>query len=419
MPKLSDGPKLTARNVNAIKPTSRDVVYWDPEIRGFGLRVYPSGARIFVVQYKNAEDRSRRMTIGALGGKMTADRARNRAKEILGTVAKGGDPVEERRKRKAGDTVRDLADRYLEEHAKPKKKPSSIKTDQRLLRLVILPELGRMKAVDVTRADVARMHHDHRSTPVQANRAVSLLSKMMRLAERWGLRPDGSNPCRNIDRHPEKPRKRYLSPAEVARLGEALTAAERGDGKEHPSAILAVRLLILTGCRRSEILQLRWSEVDFTRRVLALGDSKTGEKDVPLGAPALELLARADRQEGNPFVCWGDTSRLPKRQDDEGPHPAGHFIGIDKSWRRIRAAAGLPGVRLHDLRHSFASFGVGRGLGLPIIGGLLGHSTPATTQRYAHLSDNPLRQAADMISAEIAVALEGGPGGTLVHLTTR
>jgi len=392
MPKLSEGPKLTKRTVDAIKPDSRDRVYWDPEIRGLGLRVYSNGRKLFVVQYRNADGRSRRLTLGACGKKLTADRARKRALKILGTVAEGGDPAEARRVRRAGDTMRDLAKRYLDEHARPKKKPSSIQTDERLLRLVILPKLGSLRVAELTRADVARMHHRHRETPVQANRAVSLLSKMMRLAERWGLRPDASNPCRNIDRFGEKPRNRYLSPAELARLGNALTTAER-ERSEHRSAILAIRLLILTGCRRSEILHLRWSEVEVDRRALTLRDSKTGEKTIPLGAPALELLGRASRQDGNPFVCWGE-------------RPAHHFVAIDKTWQRIRTAAGLDNLRLHDLRHSFASVGVGGGFGLPIIGGLLGHTQHTTTQRYAHLADDPLRQAAERISGEIAAAMD-------------
>ena len=274
----------------------------------------------------------------------------------------------------------------------PRKKRLSVENDERLLRLYVRPALGPRKVRGLTTADVARLHFDLRIKPIQANRTLALLSKMLNLAERWQHRPPHSNPCRGIERYPENKRKRYLTGAELARLGEALAAAER-DGAEHPSAVLALRLLALTGCRRSEILTLRWQEVDMARRCLVLADSKTGAKEVPIGAAALKVLASAQRAEGNPYVCWG-------------AREGGHLVGLQRAWDRLRRAAGIGDVRLHDIRHSFASVGAGAGLGLPVIGALLGHTQAATTQRYAHLQADPLKVAADRISGEIAAALK-------------
>ena len=393
----TDRIKLTKRPVEAVKPGPREQILWDSELPGYGLRVSPKGRRSYFIQYRNQAGRTRRLRVG-VHGRLTAEDARKLAKKKFAEVEAGGDPSETRHQTRKAPSIGQLAARYMDEHSRPKKKASSVATDEKLLRLVILPALGRRRVVDISSADVARMHHSLKSTPVQANRAVTLLSKMMNLAERWGYRPANSNPCRHVDRFKEKPRKRYLSPVEMARLGEALATAERGRS-EHCSAILAIRLLLLTGCRRSEILHLTWEEVDLARGVLNLRDSKTGEKAVPLGAPAIELLSRAAHAEGNPYVCWGE---------QEGAY----FVGIDKAWRRIKAAATLEDLRIHDLRHSFAAVGAGGGLGLPIIGALLGHTQAATTQRYAHLAADPLKVAADRIAGEIAATMsrqaEGG-----------
>lgn len=390
-------PKLTKRTVDSAKPDpSRfQTLIWDCEIRGFGLRISPGGKKSYILQYRNAQGRSRRTTLGATS-RLTAEQARKLARQRLSEVDHGEDPAEASREAREGLTVAGFAERYLERHARPKKKPSSVVLDERLLRLCILPALGSRKLADVTRADVRKMHHKKRKTPVQANRALLLLSKMMNLAESWGLRPDGSNPCRGVERFPERPRQRFLSGGEVARLGEALREAEE-KGTAHPSGILALRLLLLTGARCGEILSLKWSEVDFKRRYLHLSDSKTGEKSIPLNAPALEVLSNAPRIEGNPYVCSGD-------------RPGSHLVGLPKIWYRIRARAGLEGVRIHDLRHTYAAFGAGGGLSLPLIGSLLGHSQPQTTARYAHLGADPRHEAAERIGGELAANLNGSGG---------
>ena len=217
------------------------------------------------------------------------------------------------------------------------------------------------------------------------------MSKMLNLAERWGLRPDGSNPCRHVEKYAERKIERFLSAEELARLGEALLEAERTQ-TELPSVVAAIRLLLLTGCRFSEIITLRWDEVDLERKCLRLRDSKTGAKTVHLSEPAIEVLQSVDREPGNPFVIVG-------------AKPGSHLVNLRKPWCRIRASAGLDDVRIHDLRHSFASVAVAGGLSLPMIGALLGHSQPATTQRYAHLAGDPLRQATNLIGGRIATAM--------------
>lgn len=250
-----------------------------------------------------------------------------------------------------------------------------------------------MKTDSVTRADIAKLHHDSRKTPVQANRVLALCSKMFNLAEAWGLRQDGSNPCRHVQRYKEKKRERFLSGDELARVGSSLTKAEE---TELPSAILAIRLLMFTGCRLSEILTLEWAMVDLEGGVLNLVDSKTGSKLVALPGPAIDLLLEAPRFQGNPYVIFGKK---------EGAH----LVGLFHIWERIRADAGLEDVRLHDLRHSFASVAAAANMGLPLIGKLLGHTQAATTARYAHLSMDPLKAASEEIARRIDEAMKREP----------
>jgi integrase len=229
---------------------------------------------------------------------------------------------------------------------------------------------------------------------------------MFNLAEKWGERPDGSNPCRHVEKYPEHKRERFLSEVELAQLGDALAKAEQ-DRSESPFVVAAIRLLVFTGARRNEILTLKWEHVDFERACFRLPDSKTGAKTVHLNAPTLELLSELPRIAGNPYVIPGE-------------RPGAHLVNIEKPWRRIRAQAGLDGLRLHDLRHSFASFGAGAGLSLPIIGALLGHTQAATTARYAHLAADPLKQASERVGREIAAAMKGrGKDGAQVVVLKR
>jgi integrase len=397
--------KLTKRVIDGIRPPATgEIKVWDRELPGFGFRIRAGGTRSFILQYRNREGRTRRLTIG-LSGRLTSEEARRMARQLLAAVERGEDPVAEHQAERRAPTVAEFAAQYLDLHARPKKKPSSAKTDECILRLYIIPAFGGRKIAALTATDVSRLHRDMAKTPAQANRVVALLSKMFSLAEAWDVRPRGSNPCRGLCRYPERKRERFLSQSEFSRLGEALAAVE-AEGSEATAAILAIRLLALTGARRDEILTLRWEHVDFERSVLHLPDSKTGAKILPLGAAALHLLAGAPRFKNNPYVIAG--TRAGQR-----------FVGLQRPWERIRHRASLDGVRLHDLRHSWGSAAAAAGLSLPIIGKILGHHHPITTQRYTHFSDDPLRAAADRISQEIAAAMLGVPAEVIAFKPAR
>ncbi len=327
-------------------------------------------------------------------------------KRLLGEVAKGDNPAEARKAKARAMMLADLCELYFTEGTSHKK-PATLRADRGRIRNHILPLLGGLRIDQITRADVERMVRDvtagkTAAPPLKrpsrgrlaqggrgtASQALAVLGAVMSFAVGRGLRDD--NPVRGVKKPPVRKMERFLSDSEIARLADALDQETARTGDPYPAT--AIRLLLLTGCRRSEILGLRWEWVDFERAMVVLPDSKTGRKVVYLNAPALEALAKLPRQLGNPYVICGHT---------EG---SAH-VGLDKVWRRVRAAAALPGVRMHDLRHSFASIGASAGMGLPIVGKLLGHAQPVTTARYAHLSDDPVRRAAEAIGSRIAAAM--------------
>ena len=382
-------PRLSKRLVEAADVRPAEYMLWDGDMPGFGVRILPSGRRSYLVQYR-VGTRSRRLSLGA-HGVLTAEQARVLAQQALASVAAGGDPAESRKTRREAITVRELADRFDREHIALRVKESTAKEYRRNLRRFILPALGRLRVEEVTRADVARFHHSLRHIPYQANRNIEIVSKMFSLAELWGLRPDGSNPRRHLRKYAETKRERYLSAAELRRLGEVLN--EVADERiESVFAIAAIRLLLLTGCRLNEIMKLRWEHVDADAGLLRLPDSKTGAKAVQLGQAALNLLSALERQPFNPYVI-------------AGKQPGKPLFDLQPFWRRMRARAGLKDVRIHDLRHTFASVAVACGQGLPMIGKLLGHSQVQTTARYAHLAGDPVRAAANDVSNNIAADL--------------
>ena len=388
MPRL----KLTKRVVESAKPDVRDTILWDTELKGFGCKITPIGKRVYFAYYRTPDGQQRRPKIGD-HDPMSCEEAREIARQWLVNARTGSDVSARRKADREAPTVANLAEKYLAEHAEPKKKPRSIASDKTLLRLHVLPALGSMKVAAVSRAEVTKLHHAMRQTPGAANRTLALLSKMLNLAEKWGLRPDGSNPCRHVEKNPERKIERYLTTGEFARLGDALAEAER-TRTEMPSAIAAIRLLAFTGCRLSEILTLRWDWVDWERGCLHLPESKSGRKTVYIGPPALEVLSRIERESDNPYVI-------------AGKRPGAPLVNLRKPWHRIRKKAGLGGVRIHDLRHSFASFGASAGLSLLMLGKMLGHTQAQTTARYAHLSADPVKRAVDTVTSDIAAAMNG------------
>lgn len=279
-------------------------------------------------------------------------------------------------------SVADLCRRFLDEYVQSHCKPRTQGDYRRLVEMHIAPEIGEMRIVDVQRKDVAALHHDLRSHPYNANRMLSVLSRMFSLAELWGWRPDHSNPCRGVLRFKEHPRERFLSEKEVVRLGVALREFE----DDMPSAVAALRLLLLTGCRKSEIRCLRWEHVKTD--CIDLPDAKTGARTVPLGPEARAVLDAIPREPGNPWVITG--------------HRPGTRLGdLNRPWQRVRKCAGLDDVRIHDLRHSFASRALALGESLTMIGKLLGHTNVQTTSRYAHLARDSIQSAASRITASI------------------
>jgi len=385
-------PKLTKRQIEALEIKDKDYFVWDSELSGFGIRVFPTSRKQFVLQYRFGKT-SRRMSLGRFGA-ITPDQARGLALKALVQIRQDVDPQVQKREKRTALTVRDLAQRFDEEHIEVHLKPSTAKEYRRNLKLFILPAIGHLRIIDVTRADIAKYHHDWRDRPYQANRNIEIISKMFNLAELWGLRPDGTNPRRHIKKYPEKKRERYFSAAELQAIGRVLGEMEE-ERVELPSAIAAVRLLLFTGCRLGEIMTLRWEYVDLQGRRLRLPDSKTGAKEVHLGTVAVSVLMSIERTMGNPWVIVGR---------NEGAH----LTDLQPFWQRVRGRAGLKNARIHDLRHTFASVAVSNGQSLPMIGKLLGHTQVQTTARYAHLASQPVMQAANDVSALIAKQLLGG-----------
>jgi integrase len=413
--------RITKRTVDSLKATGHEYVHWDGELKGFGVRVRPSGAKSFVTVYRTGGRNAplRRVTIGAVGT-IEADKARDEAKAIIHGAKVGDDRAAAKATARAELTIAQLCDTYLDEGCDTKK-ASTIATDRGRIERHIKPLLGRKRIGEVTRADVERFMRDVATGKTAADvktgkrgraiveggkgtatRTVGLLGGIMSFAVARRLRVD--NPVRGVKRYPDRKGETFLSSAELGRIGAALANAEAAGA--NPSALAIIRLLAFTGARKSEIATLRWREVDLDRGYLRLGDSKTGAKVVPIGAPAIEILSALPHVEGNGYVFPASSG-------------AGHFQGTERVWRTARAVAGFPSLRLHDLRHSFASVGLARGDALPVIGAILGHADVKTTSRYAHLADDPVKAAADRIAQTVAAAMRNKPLAEVIPIGKR
>ena len=383
--KKPDTKLLSSRMVEKLV-VDKDTVYWDRDLTGFGVRVYPSGSKVYVAQARGPGG-PKRVTIGR-HGVINADEARRRAALVILRVKAGEEAVPKPMKPACGPTVAEVAARYLAEYVEVRCKPKTAAMTRSLLRRRILPALGRTPLAAVERAQVAELHQSLHETPTTANTAVGILSSIYRQAERWCLVPEGGpNPCRAVVKFPKRQGERFLTDEEFIRLGRVLDEVESSNGKS-ANAVAAIRLLALTGCRKSEILTLRWENVALEEGELRLADSKTGARVVSLPPQAVVLLAALPREEGNPWVI-------------RGRKPGVRLRNIDSVWYSVRARAGLDDVRLHDLRHSFASRALALGESLPMIGRLLGHSRIETTARYAHLARDSAHEAAERVAASI------------------
>lgn len=380
-------PKLTKRTVESLTTKTRDYFVWDSALAGFGVRIMPSGAKTYQAQYRRG-GRTRRISVGR-HGRVTVDQARDIAKEIMGRVARGENPAEEISLHRKAPTVAALCERFFECHVRERCKPSTQREYRRAIDLFIVPALGSFKILDVTRRDVSDLHHKFRHKPYQANRTLGVLSKMFNLAEVWGLRSDGSNPCRHVAKYAEIKRERYLSKVELQNLGQVLKEVDV-DGTESSYIIAGLRLLILTGCRLSEIQTLKWEYI--TPHGMELPDSKTGARRIPLPHSAREVLSSLPRVPDNPYVIAGAV-------------PGQFAKDFQRPWRRIRRKAGLENVRIHDLRHTYASNAVSSGMPIQMVGRLLGHTQLQTTMRYAHLADDPVRHAAEQNASALSAGL--------------
>ena len=354
--------RLTKRSVEALAAEGRDSVFWDSDLPGFGVRVYRTGRRVYCVQTRGPAG-PKRVTLGRHGD-ITADAARRQA--VI---------------------VAELARRFLEDHVAARCKPATAAAYRFAIEKHILPAFGKLSALAVDRAKVASFHEALRDRPVMANQAIDLLARVYRAAEDRGAVPAGSNPCRQIRKYRPRRRERFLTETEFRRLGRTLDEME-ANGEIAVNAAAALRLLLLTGCRRNEILTLRWDAVYPDTGEIRLTDSKTGARTVSLSPEAADVLDGIPRTLGNPFVVAGRAGR--------------YLRSLDGPWQKVRARSGLLDVRLHDLRHSFASRALALGETLPAIGRLLGHSRVETTARYAHLADDSVRQVAIRVSESIA-----------------
>jgi integrase len=396
--------KLTKKVIDAAKPdkdSEQTYVIWDTEIVGFGLHVALSGRKTFVLRYRTTAGEQRKPVLGTYGS-LTLVQARQIATEMLSQVRAGGDPSAARKEARRAITVAEACDQFMKEHA-ARKKPHTRSQYETIVRRYVKPTLGNRKVEGISHSDIARLVSSvGKDYPVMANRIRAMLSKLFTLAEKWGVRPANSNPVLHIDRYSERKRHRDLSEFELAKLAKALEEAEREAGIS--TAINAIRVLLFSGMRRNEVLELRWSEVDLDRFALRLGDSKTGQKTVQINSAACDVISSQERLVGVPYV-------FPSQQ-----HPGAHLTEweLRKAWEKVREKAALgeredkelPAFRLHDLRHNFAAAGTAQNFSLQIVGALLGHRNPKTTARYAALQDSPARQAAETIGRKIAEAMK-------------
>ncbi|MBO9461693.1 site-specific integrase [Labrenzia sp. R5_0] len=389
---MANSIKITKRFVDqATPPTDKDqILFWDSTTPGFGLRVTKAGAKSYVFRYRDHAGHEKRGTIGKHGG-FTPDQAREEARDLYAKVRRGENPFADRKALKAAPDVNKLCDDYIERHAKPNKRPRSLEGDESLIRRIIKPQLGKKKIQDVTFRDIERVAALMSSTPTTANRLVALLSKMFNLGKRWGW--CAQNPTEGWKKHHEERRERPLTQKELNRLYVLM------EGHPNQKACDIVRFLLLTGARCGEVFNMRWTHVNLDTGNWVKPSHNTKQKRterLPLSKPAIELLKQRHK-----LRAEEDTHVFP------GKEPGKPLTTLKTFWGRIRREAGIPEVRLHDLRHTTATLMASSGASLPMIGRQLGHTQHQTTLRYAHLYDDDVRESANKLSEVLSAATRG------------
>jgi integrase len=405
---MSNVARITKRIVDRLEPG--DLV-WDTDVKGFGVRCQ-SRSRVYILKAA-INGRARWFTLGEHGAPWTAETARQEAQRRWGDIRSGVNLIALREARRDQPSIAELCERFMVEHSRQHNKPLTVLGYERNIRNHVLPIMGNRTVAEITRNDIedfkrriregrtskrtrrkregGRGGLDVSGGPGASNRSVAMLSKMFNLAEQWGWRREQSNPCRMVQKYPERRMQRFLLTSEIERLGIILDA-EQQDYPEFHYVFTAIRLLLFTGARLSEILKLEWKYVDLERGLLHLPDSKTGQRAIFLNAAAIDILLGITRDKAHPYVIAGRDCTRPVKS-------------LQTHWERIRKRADLDDVRIHDLRHSFASIAAANGASLPLIGKLLGHTTPITTQRYAHLVNDPVRLVAESVGTSLTAAM--------------
>ena len=374
--------RVTDRQVKNLKAEDKSRIHYDEKLRGFGVRVYPSGRKSFVLNYYY-KGRERRMVIGGYP-EWTVLAARKQAEWFLVEIGKGRDPLEQRNNNRAAPTVQDMFERYEKDYM-PKLAPRSAQDQRSMFVKSILPRLGSKKVEDVTFNDCEALHrHLTKDRPLRANRVIEVLRRAFNLAIRWGWLE--RNPASGIEKNPEYKRERYLSPDEINRLVAEL------DRHPQKTSCDAIRFILLTGCRRGEALNATWAQFDDGLRIWTKPAATTKQRRVhrvPVSTKVTELLKARQKTSTSNYVFESVGGRA--------------LTDIKKTWAAVTKKAKIGDARIHDLRHTFASIAVSEGLSLPIVGAMLGHTQPQTTSRYAHLLDAPLSLAAESVASKVSV----------------
>jgi len=372
--------KISSRTVSAFKGTAgKDMCLWDTEVKGFGLRVQPSGRRSYIYKFRTPDGRRRNRKIGEPES-LTAEAARRIVLGMVSDAALGKVVIDDKPKQKS-ITMRKMCDLYLEDYARLHKKPKSVEDDTRYINKDIKPRLGSKSLSEIRSKDIVKIHSSLADTPIKANRLLALLSKIFNLSEEWEYRDSNTNPTQHIRKYKETPRERFLTQDEIIVLEKVLADAEQKN-EVSPSVIHALRVLLMTGARLQEVLTMKWEYVDFEEGKINLPDSKSGKKTIWLSDKARDYIDGIPHKRGNPFVFPGQRT-------------GSRLVNLQKPWRKLRAIAEIEDVRIHDLRHTYASLAVSQNLSLPIVGKLLGHKSTKSTERYAHLYDEVMKEAAN------------------------